>query len=62
MKVTIHFQSDEDAHFFMKWVDLAKKSEGTAGGLYSGLACSAIKRAKVKATKKPTPEPDTYPA
>lgn len=52
--IRITFQDPEDAKYFLKWVNMAKEKEGTVGGLYTGLACSAIKRATVKEVKSKT--------
>lgn len=49
-KATIEFADADDLAFFLRYVEMAKSQAGTVGGLYSGLLCSGIKRAKVKTT------------
>lgn len=50
-KFTIQFADADDAHQFRRYVEKAKASDGTVGGLWAGLMCSALKRATVKESK-----------
>lgn len=45
--VTIQFNDLDDRRSFLNYVERAKASGGTVGGLYSGLLCSALKRATI---------------
>lgn len=46
-KVTIVFQDKADVAFFHRYIKKAKSQDGTVGGLYAGLLCSALKRCQV---------------
>ncbi len=48
MKVTIQFADKDDAAFFKRYIEMANSQQGTVGGLYPGLLCSALRRARVK--------------
>jgi hypothetical protein len=45
--VKIQFADSEDAANFLRYKERADKQDGTVGGLYAGLVCSAIKRATI---------------
>ncbi len=45
--MVIQFSDQADTDNFKKCVGKAKSTEGTFGGLYAGLLCSALKRAKI---------------
>lgn len=52
--ITIHFADADDLRWFQKYIEKIKAAQGTVGGLYSGLACSALRRATIKPkAKKP---------
>lgn len=53
--VTITFSDDDDAGFFLRYVDKAKAQDGTVTGLYAGLMCSALKRATVESSEGKPP-------
>jgi hypothetical protein len=55
VKVTITFANKDDLAFFKRYIEMANSQQGTVGGLYAGLLCSALKRAKVKHHKTKTP-------
>jgi len=56
-KFTIQFMDADDAQQFRRYVEKAKTTEGTVSGLYAGLMCSALKRAKVKESKPKQQKP-----
>lgn len=45
--ILITFQSDEDAKYFLDYKSKADKQDGTVTGLYAGLMCSALRRARL---------------
>lgn len=57
--VTIEFATPEDARNFLAYVEKAKAQEGTVTGVYAGIACSALKRAR--SVTKQTAEKDPNP-
>lgn len=63
MKATIVFADADDFAFFNRYVKMAREQQGTVGGLYAGLLCSALKRAKITTKPKVKNEPSgTRPA
>lgn len=52
-QVTIQFESDEDLMYFTKYAVKVKEQEGTVSGIYCGLMCSALRRAKVQPGASP---------
>ena len=47
-KFSIEFVDEHDAYAFLRYIEKAKEQDGTVTGLYAGILCSALKRAKVK--------------
>lgn len=43
-KLTIQFKDSDDKNNFLRYIAKAKGQDGTVGGLYAGLLCSALKR------------------
>jgi len=43
-KVTIQFKDNDDRENFLRYIARARGKDGTVGGLYAGLLCSALKR------------------
>ena len=51
--LTIQFADEQDAASFLQYKERADKQDGTVGGLYAGLVCSAIKRATIPTDAPP---------
>lgn len=45
--LTVRFSDAEDLEHFAKYVGKAKQQDGTVGGLWAGLLCSALKRSDI---------------
>lgn len=45
--VVVRFADGDDRANFRRYVERAKATDGTIGGLYAGLLCSALKRAHI---------------
>ena len=55
--ITIQFADADDLKWFKTYIEKARASEGTVGGLYTGLLCSALKRATIKERKPKATKP-----
>ncbi len=56
LTVKIRFYDEEDKRYFLKYVEMAKKQEGTVTGLYCGIMCAALRRSVCSQTIKPEVE------